>query len=404
MLRRTTFGPFPGGVQRALDAHRSIADLIDAQIAVDPLPFKPPASIDHGFKQEDEPLLGNNELIRHWLRRMGRSDAGLHERMMWFWHTHFTTSAAKTTFTYQWRQLRRFHRLALGNFRDLTKAMVADAAMMTFLDADGSFIQAPNENLGRELMELFTMGRGHYTEADVRAASRGLSGRYVNSETCEPVLVPQSGPTQPDTFLGRTQVYDPDSLVDQILAQDAVAPFIARKVWRHFVGGTPDDDTIARWGRVLRAADYEIEPLMREVLHSEAFATAQRSRARTGVEWFVPMVRALGVPHDAIDQSQLDRIGQAPYFPPNVAGWPDTGWLAGSSLLARASVVMALPTRVPDLGRGADAVDAALERCGIHDASTSTTRSLRDLERSTTSDRSTALVRAAVLTPEFVVA
>jgi uncharacterized protein (DUF1800 family) len=415
VLRRVTFGPFPGGVEASVAAHRKVADLVEAQVAADPLPFEPPESIDRPFKIGDQRVflsehITNAGLVRFWIERMASDEAGLHERMVWFWHTLFTTSGKMGTDLFLWRQLRMVHGHAMGNLRDLAKGYVLDPAMMQFLNSDTSLVENPNENLARELMELFLMGRGNYTEEDVRAGALGLAGWTIDFERC--VAVPRDAYGGVATFLGERRRWEPDALVDKILTHPSVARHVVGKLWRYFIGGTRDEDLVDRWARSFRASDYEIAPLVRTMLLSDAFLAARRSRPRSGVEWLAPVLRALppqgaDAQWQALEPTPVEQLGQLPYFPPNVAGWPDDSeWLSSSTGFTRASYVSWLPVRLalPDTD---DLVAAALARGGIYEPSAETSAGLaRYAEelRGTRAARYAALVKAVVLTPEFLLA
>lgn len=414
MLRRITFGPFPGGVEASLERHATTAELIDAQVDADPLPFDPPETIDRPFKIGDErvfdsKVITNAGIVRFWIERMASDDAGLHEKVVWFWHTLFTTSGKMGTDLFLWRQLRTIHRLAMGNLRDLAQALVVDPAMMQFLNSDTSAVVAPNENLARELMELFLMGRGNYTEEDVRAAAMGLAGWMIDFEKCKPTPRGMQPPKPATTFLGETRVWDSDSLVDKILTHPSVAVHIVRKMWKFFIGGARDEALVTEWADAFRQ-DYEIAPLVRTILHSDAFANARRMRPRCGVEWLAGVLRALP-PVDAnsrdqaLDPTPVDQLGQLPYFPPNVAGWPDDSeWLSSSTGFSRASYVAWLPTELE--APSGSAATAALHRCGIYQPSKETAAALRAFDRAAKrdDDHYVAVVKAVVMTPEFLLA
>ena len=414
VLRRTSFGPFPGGVEEALRVAGSPDGVLERALLAEPVPFVPPVDIDRPFDVGDVKVLGAPSLVAWWLDRMCSDDAGLHEKMMWFWHGHFTTNASKASFLYLWHQLRTFHTHALGNFRDLTKAMVVDPAMLMWLDGADSKIEAPNENLGRELMELFTLGIGHYTEDDVRAAARGLSGWGIDDQHSVARFTPSMGPSKPDLFLGRTAVYSPDRIVDQILAQPSAAPFIVSKLWAFLIGGPKDGDLIARWGDQFRSGDYEIAPVVQTMLRSDAFRAAAGSRVRSSIEWVPPVLRVLGVDTGRFNGAEISGLGQTPYDPPNVAGWSDQStWVSSASVFARAEFIARTsdPSRpgrtLPELGGGDDVVEAALRLASLYDVASSTRQGLKGLASTLdgdTTQRSLAVVRATLMTPEFALA
>ena len=413
LLRRLTFGPFPGGTEASLEDHPTTEGYLDAMVGAKPVPFDPPSNLDVPYRFGDVKIfkdekLTNTELIHYWIKRMARDDIGLHDRMMWFWHTLFTTSGKMGTDLFLFRQLRTLHTHAMGNLRALAKALVIDPAMMQFLSSDFSKISDPNENLGRELMELFLMGRGNYTEDDVRAAAQGLAGWRVDFYTDVASLADPT-PMPPVTLLGKTGRFDPDAVVDQILTKPIVATHVVGKLWKSFIGGPKDEAQIKEWADQFRASDYEIAPLMAAIVRSDAFRSAKLTRPRSGVEWLVPIIRVLesakfDPDQNYLDPSKLDELGQVPYFPPNVAGWPDDSqWLSSSTGYSRASYVLNTKSKLPAVPK-AERVEHALRRCGIYTLSASTAAALErfnDDVRGTPSERTTAVVKAAILTPEF---
>jgi len=397
VLHRTSFGPFPGGVGAALDRHGDADSLLEATIAAAPVPLVTPANIDRPFDVNDKDL-DNEELSNRWIERMCRDDVGLHDKMVWFWHTHFTSGFTKVAGLFCWRQLRTFHELALGNFGDLTKAITIDGAMLQWLDGSGSQQNEPNENYGRELLELFTMGRGNYTEADVRAAARGLAGWSVSNERgVERFDV--SSLSDPVTFLGRTEVFDVDSVVDRILEIPATAEFIVAKLARYFVG-TVSNDVVRTWADQFRSSGYELRPVVETILRSPEFRAARGGRGRSGIEWLCGVIRCAGLdPHQSW---HIEDFAQIPYKPLNVAGWPDQ-WLSTSSLYARAAFVFGLDLQHAPLPTGGEDVDAVLEHCSLYEVSEPTRAALADVARRADGDR-THLLRAALISPEFAVA
>lgn len=405
-MRRLTFGPFPGGVEEAVARHDTPAALVASLVDADPVPFEPPAPLDVPYDPGSHPALGDGAIVTHWIGRMTRNEAAVHERMMWFWHNIFTTGAEKITFLLLWKQLRTLHRHATGNLRTLARAMVLDPAMLMWLDGNASSVSAPNENLGRELMELFLLGRGNYTEADVRAAARSLSGWRVDDRNGRAFYLPAAGPSEVDTFLGRTARFDPDLVVDTILEQDACAPYIVGRLWKHFIGGPRDEALVASWADAFRADDYELSPLLSRMFRSEAFAAAVGSRPRSTVEWFTAFSRASGL--DDYEFYELKDLGQSPYYPPNVAGWPaDDNWVSAPVQLARAQFAARHVPQPPDVELGDGAARRILRWCGIWEASSATERSLEDLVPKLIGDddqQRTTLLRAALLAPEFATA
>jgi uncharacterized protein (DUF1800 family) len=406
VLARTTFGPYPGQVAAALERAPTAAALVDQLLAAPPLPFDPPVDIDAANSEDVRLWMGFRQW---WVDRMLRDDAGLHERMMWFWHGLFTTSWNKVDDTNLcWRQLRTLHQHALGNLGDLAKALTVDGAMLRYLDGQDSIASDPNENYGRELMELFLLGIGNYTQADVVAAARSLAGWRIDLVDGRVYQEPSWTLSEPVEFLGDRRQFDVAGIVDRILQQDACAPFVVGRVWDVFVGGERDTDLIRGWADRFRASGYEIAPLMAEVLHSDAFLNARRTRASTPLEWYLGAIRATGEPTER-SVERLAGLGQEPYLPPSVAGWPiGDEWLNPTQFRSRSNTLATFTFPAADeVGAAESPADAALGRCSLVDASDATRSTVADLAAQLAADptidahgRGTALLAAALLSPE----
>ena len=298
--------------------------------------------------------------------------APLHEKMVLFWHGHFTSSADKASADMVANQHNLFRRHALGNFRELAHAIVRDAAMLMFLDGADSSADDPNENLARELMELFTIGRGPYTQADVRAAATALAGFTVDWESEAVGFDEESASTSSLTVLGVTDTFDSDRLIDVLCDHEACAPFIAGKLFRYFVGSTAAPARLTALAATFRDHDLEIRPLVEAIVTGEEFAASRLARPRFPVEWHVAAMTALGVEIVADDVWNLGELGQLPFYPPNVAGWPvGMQWVGAGRQLLRASMTLdrSWPDDYPsiDLGGGSpdERAEAALHHCGL---------------------------------------
>ncbi len=314
------------------------------------------------------------EAVDWWIAQMLDDSNGLGERMAWFWHTHLTTNAYKTENALIAPQLNLLRSNALGNYRTMLQAFVVDGALLHYLDANNSMASNPNENLGRELMELFTLGRGNYTQDDVRAASRALAGWVVDNQTNQVRFERANAFIAPMIFLGEQADWDTASVVDRLCDHPATAMHVASKVWRHLTGLTLDESAAASLGEWWQGEDLEIKPLVARILRSDEFASARWTRPRTGLEWFLAVSTAIEL-DEIPDVWRLVDLGQAPYLPPNVAGWPDDNrWLAGGSMLHRAAAVWGIGE-----GTAADrpmALSEILDRCGLHEITPSTQAAL----------------------------
>ncbi len=281
------------------------------------------------------------ELRNWWVEEMLVTDQPLVERMTLFWHSHFTSSMMKVRYAPAlFRQNALFRREALGNFATLLKEVARDPAMLIYLDGMRNFARQPNENFARELLELFTLGEGHYGEADIKAAARAFTGWTVNRETGRFVNQLQNHDDGEKTFLGRTGRFDGEQIIAILLAHPRTAETIVEKMWREFVSLTPDPGEVKRLAAAFRAGGYEIKPLLRALLLSQSFRDpANRgSLIKSPVELIVGTVHVLGLP--VPEKTQLVRmmqgLGQVPFDPPNVKGWAGgESWITTHTLLLR---------------------------------------------------------------------
>ncbi len=281
------------------------------------------------------------DLRRWWLERMLTSPAPLLEKMTLFWHGHFATSVQKVGDGYwMWLQNDMLRRNALGNFATLTKKMSRDPAMMIYLDLQKSEKEHPNENWARELMELFTIGIGNYTEQDIRESARAFTGYHVNLGTQQFRFAPFQHDASPKMFMGRTGPLDGDDIIDMLLEKPACAQFIGRKIWRYFVEDNPSPETVDTVASRLHASNYEIRPVLREIFSSSKFYSEQvmRSQIKSPVQFLIQTAKLLEAPLPSpnIAQNSMRQMGQVLFAPPSVKGW-DGGraWISTSTLLFR---------------------------------------------------------------------
>lgn len=396
VLRRVSLGPHASQVDRWRDD--GVDALIEWSLDAEALPSDPA----EGIGPDDwEALLGG------WVRQLRNPAAGLHERMTWFWHGHFTTSADKVgDVPALWRQQRLLRRHALGNFRELVRDITTDAAMLMYLDGDGSIAEAPNENYSRELMELFTLGHGQFAESDVRAGALALAGWSVDHEDGWKVRFTQDDALRREvTFLAQRGRLGVDEVVDAVCDHDACAPFIAAKLHAHLVGVEPSPDRLADLARTFRNHGLEIKPLVAEIVTHPSFRDPALVRPRLPAEWLAAALAATGNvgQADASDHYWFDQIGQVPYSPPSVAGWPGgVRWLSASQSLARAAMVSWMNPDPALLGP-VEMVAAVLRRCLLFDVSASTRAALDSAARSIEDEgqRTLALFSLALTSPEF---
>jgi len=314
-----------------------------------PLPaFELPTdrSMRRAFIQKQIQLVGATNA--DWLRRMADpAEPALLERMTLFWHGHFACRTRSGRLAVQ--QLNTLREHALGNFRDLLRAVSRDPSMIRFLNNQQNRKQQPNENFARELMELFTLGRGHYTEKDVKEAARAFTGWSSNLQGAF-VFRANWHDEGVKTVFGRSGRYDGDDIIDLILEKPQAARFVAGKVYRYFVSEQVDESRVAELAQVFYQSEYDISALMRHLFTSEWFyhPSIVGSRIKGPVELLAGLSRQLGVSWSQ-DQTLvfLQRaLGQVLFNPPNVAGWPlGRSWIDNSTLMIRLNLASLLFSR-----------------------------------------------------------
>jgi uncharacterized protein (DUF1800 family) len=281
------------------------------------------------------------ELRGWWLQRMARGSRPFQEKMVLFWHGHFATSSEKVRNPYfMWRQNELFRRLATANWELLLNEAGKDPAMLVWLDQAQSRKEHPNENFAREVMELFALGEGHYTEHDVTEGARALTGWSLDQDTQKFVDRPRIHDGGQKTFLGRTGDLDGDEVIATIVEQPQAAKFITAKIWNYFAGQVPDDTLNAALANVFRANGNNFKPFLRVMLRSEEFYSDDivRNQVKSPVQWLIGSVRMLecDLPPTLVSWGMLRQLGQDIFAPPNVKGW-DGGvtWITTNTLLTR---------------------------------------------------------------------
>jgi len=288
-----------------------------------------------------------------WAQRMLASDHPLQEKMALFWHGHFATNEDKVRdYRKMLLQVQLFQRLGLGQYRDLLIATAQDPAMLVFLDAGVNTKDSPNENFAREIIELFTMGVGHYGERDVQEAARAFTGWNVRG--LEFYVDSEHHDAQNKTVLGETGPYDGVDVIDLILQQPATAQFIAAKLYRYFVNEELLAADAQQLGELLASYDYDIARFLETVFLSREFYAADNvgTRVKSPVELLVSTYRLLDldvVPGVPDFNAAGDSLGQRLLHPPTVAGWSQgRSWMTPSLMFERANFV--LDVLFPDIG------------------------------------------------------
>jgi uncharacterized protein (DUF1800 family) len=358
LLRRTTFGYTPAQLDAALsDGYSKTVDRL-----LESPPQEPPAL---AASSTPGGRFAVPQLQQWWVDHMLTTSTPFAERMTLFWHGHFTSDyrkAGDNTFMY-WQNL-TWRRMALTNLRPMLMQVTTDPAMLRYLDLATSTGQNPNENYSRELMELFTMGAGNYTEQDVRESAKALAGWQqpppdsIATVTVDKVkMVTRKLPVFTNqrpgvfnqrraykgsvTFLGQTGPLDSQGVIDRILAHPATANFVASKVAEHFVTYQPLASYVARLADSFRRSRYDMKTLMRAVFTSPEFTADSSYRAllKSPTEFMVHGAHALGTASAGVSKliaAAGSGMGQSLFDPPDVSGWPNNAaWISSNTVVER---------------------------------------------------------------------
>ncbi len=350
LVRRTGFGATGAAVDAAVSVGttRYLAATLAADPAKDPGAIATPApqfeaiaavgkSADTAArKAHNKQLRGQlQELTGWWVRRMVAVEQPFGEKLTFLWHNHFATSATKVRKAdWMLAQNQKLRTLGRGDFRTLALAMLTDAAMLFWLDGEKNTVGAPNENLSREFMELFALGHGDgYTEQDVREGARALTGWRIKPDGST-VMRPKLHDDDPKTLLGVTGNLDDVGYCDAILARPASPRYVVTRMYGQLVSDHAPTVAAVNAGVGGYGSARSISTMLTAMLGSGDFAAAAGTKVISPVEWLVGAVRALQVP--VPDQASttkllaaLKGLGQIPFYPPNVSGWPSgAAWLS----------------------------------------------------------------------------
>ncbi len=286
-----------------------------------------------------------------WLETMVNSEAQLREKMSLFWHGHFACRIQNSYFSQELLHIIRTY--ALGSFADMLKAVSKSPAMLQFLNNQQNRKQKPNENFAREVMELFTMGRGNYTENDVKEAARAFTGWAFN-QLGEFVFRKNQHDDGSKTFLGKTGNFNGDDILNMLLENQQTANYISKKIYRYFVNENVNEENQLWLSKRFYANNYDIAKLLEDIYTSDWFYSEKNigTRIKSPVELLAGIRRLLPMQLQN-DQSQLlfqRALGQVLFYPPNVAGWPGgKSWIDSSSLMLR--------LRIPQILSANDVLD-----------------------------------------------
>lgn len=363
LLNRAGFGGTPSEIQRLADLglERAVSELVSFDAIPDttanpdwakpdPERLQKYREMRNASAQEKQEMRKAEqrtqreqiqELRAWWLQRMASGPRPLQEKLTLFWHGHFATSAQKVKNAYfMWRQNDIFRRHGAGNWLTLLTEVSKDPAMLVWLDQAQSRKEHPNENFAREVMELFTLGEGNYSETDITEAARALTGWTLDRLSGEFTYRQNAHDAGEKTVLGRTGQWNGDDVLRIIVEQPQAARFITRKLWSFFAAENPSDDLVDALAKTFRAGKNEFRPFLRAMFASEEFYTAKvmRQQVKSPVQWLVGSVRMLerDLPPVQLSTSALRQLGQDLLLPPNVKGW-DGGlsWINTSNLINR---------------------------------------------------------------------
>jgi len=338
LLRRATFGPTAEEVDAAerVGPAATIDGLLHPAGTDAGATRTPPPRLPVGPQDQQERRDQARALTEWWLDRMVAAEHQLAEKLVFFWHGHWATSIQKVRLaSLMLRQQETFRRYG-RDMAALTRAMVRDPALIIWLDGHRNTRTAPNENLARELMELFTLGIGNYSEADIKAGARALTGWTTDRATGTAVLAPRRHDPGSKTILGQTARHDADSLVDLLLGQPAAPRFLAARLWFRFGSASVAPPSVPAGG-------LDVPAVLRTLFTDAAFAGTRGHLVKQPVEWAVGAMRQLRIRPSAVPAESrrpllggLDGLDQVPLRPPSVGGWPSgAAWLTTSSVQAR---------------------------------------------------------------------
>jgi uncharacterized protein (DUF1800 family) len=370
LYNRAGFGGTPAELEKlaALGPEQAVAHFVDYEPIPDPSENPPWAKPDpeRAATFRSARMAGEDErrkLLREeqqnqrqrmvdlkgwWLRRMTEGPRPFQEKMTLFWHGHFATSMEKVRDAYlMWKQNDLFRRMATGNWRDLLIAVGQDPAMVVWLDQAQSRREHPNENFAREVMELFALGEGHYTEKDITEGARALTGWSYDRLQQKFMERPFAHDRGQKTIFGKTGNFDGKDFLEMIVAQPQAARFITTKLWKYFAGEGPSEELASALAAEFRRHDNEFKPILRTMLMCEEFyaPSVVRNQVKSPVQWLVGSVRLLEreLPPPFVCFGLTRNLGQDLFAPPNVKGWDGgVSWINTNTLLARYNEAAAL--------------------------------------------------------------
>jgi uncharacterized protein (DUF1800 family) len=421
LLRRAGFGGTPAMVNKL--AKKNWPDIVDTVLdtSVNPAVVPPPQLADPNASEYERWVA----VVQFWFERMRKVPAPIQEKMALFWHCHFCCSQEKVfRMSHMWDQNQLFRTDGMGKFEPLVQKMAVQPAMLIYLDNWLNVVGVPQENFARELMELFTLDVGHYTQDDVVASARAWTGHGLSIDQSEYRFHRDQHDSDPKTFMGATKNWDGPAIIHRILSgptRSVAAKFIASRLWSFFAYPNPEPALVDDLANAFMFADLDLTGLLRAIFLRPEFRSpaARGALVRSPVEFVAATLAYTGLSaKTAHPEWWVDPMGQAPFYPPNVSGWKDNAyWISSSAFWARASFIRFVTWRAMSStsflnGTGnktvAQAVQSAFDATNI-DAPSATTRSA--LEAFVAAERAASgwaerpnLTTLIFLSPEFQLA
>lgn len=371
LFLRAGFGFFPAEVKQYAGKSKEqiVESVFNASQELKPITYLPyPLS-----GKEERDGVGNFQLLKmilkskkdteelnlQWIFKMTWTKAQLREKMTFFWHNHFATSTPFAYLMQEQNNLLRTH--ALGNFKTLVLAVAKDPAMLIYLNNQQNKKAHPNENFARELLELFTLGEGNYTETDIKEAARAFTGWATNTKG-HFVFNEHHHDNGIKNFMGEQGNFKGEDIIDIVLKNKQCAKFITTKIYSEFVNPVADPSHINILSEEFYSSGYDIEKLMRKIFLADWFYNEQNigCKISSPVE-LIARINKLIQLEFSDDKTALDLqkvLGQVLFFPPNVAGWKGgENWIDSSSLLFRLSIAQYVLTEASIILKGKPAFE-----------------------------------------------
>jgi uncharacterized protein (DUF1800 family) len=288
-------------------------------------------------------------LSHFWLEKMYTDSFPLREKMVLFWHNHFVSDIQKIKTSWaMWQQNKLFRDMAFGNYKELTRRILYDNAMLLYLDNNQNKAKAPNENLSRELLELFTLGVGNYTEGDIKAGAKALAGLNIGDDGGRYYRVLEDNTEK--TYLNRTGNWKADDLVNIIFEQPKIGNRLMEKFLKSFMTDPPSVSIVEEYGEAFRKADFEMQPMFKKLIRDDRFYQSQGAIIKDPISFLLGSLYTFQLDLPPLRAVQPFFVGQGMKLlnPPNVKGW-DGGrsWLSSQKLLQRVNLIALIANGKP---------------------------------------------------------